>query len=165
MHDFSDSAQSTGYSSKRPSQPSARSPIGCNQGLEELHAVFAASDPTNPSTRHVIIVLPEDIPEFMRANQSSGAAVRSFFLIAGQSLIEDQAIQSQDSFVLKLAMADRTDRSLTKKATLPNGGFIGLTVRKIKHPLGPEQSIGGLMLERHGVAEYEQVTLIEFIAK
>jgi hypothetical protein len=166
MHNFSDSSQSTEYNSKRPSQPSARSLIGCKQGLEELLAVFEASDPTeNPSTRRVIIVLPEDIPEFMRANQSSGTAVRAFFLIAGQSLIEDQAIQNQDSSLLKLVVADRTDRSLTKKASLPNGGVIGLTVRKVKHTLGSEQLIGGLMLEKHGVAGYEQVTLIEFIAK
>jgi hypothetical protein len=166
MHDFSDPAQRTEHSSKRPSQPSARSPIGFKQGLEELHAVFEASDPTeNPSTRLVVIVLPEKIPEFMRANHSSGTAVRAFFLIAGQSLVDDQARLGQEPASPKLSLPDSADRSLTKETSLPNGGLIGLTVRKIKQPLGPEQSIGGLILENHGVTGYEQVTLIEFMSQ
>jgi hypothetical protein len=160
MHDFSDSLQNTGDSCKRPSQPSARSPIGFKQGLAELHAVFAASDPTeNPSIRQIVIVLPEGIPDFMREQTSGSTAVREFFLIAGSQLIADQSLQSDDNALIEIPKDD----PLKRKTSLPNGGFIGLTIRKIKPPQGQERSIGGLVFENHGVAEYEQVTLIEFI--
>ncbi len=91
-------------------------------------------------------------------------------MIAGQFLTEDQASPNPERSpsqlsVPGLTVAGQVDRSITREANLPNGGAIGLTVRRIKQPLGPEQAIGGLLLKNHGVAGYEQVTLIEFIVK
>ncbi|MGB3693112.1 MAG: hypothetical protein WA865_12540 [Spirulinaceae cyanobacterium] len=124
--------------------------------MSELEAVLEASEPTNaPPIRRVVISVPSQLPDHMRANQASGFAIREFFLIAGESL------RRRDDGP-EVALELKTPEGI--RGDIPNGGRITLRIRKINQG-NKQKVIGELRINDHQIPGYEQVNKIEFVTQ
>lgn len=137
--------------------PTTKIPIGNRLGLDELTALFEASEATKAKPiRQVFIKIPEEMPDIYRRRVAANTAIREFFLIA------DKESFKYDGDTPRSAPDITSPQGF--KAILPNGGTIVLKLREENN--GKKQStVGEIRLKDHRIPGYEEVTQIEFVGE
>lgn len=137
--------------------PTTKSPIGRSLGLDELKALFEASEATKAkSIRKVVITIPNEMSEVYQRRVAGNTAIREFFLIA------DKKSFNHDSDTPMPAPDLTSPQGF--KAMLSNGGDISLKLRQENN--GKKQStVGEIRLKNHQISGYEEVTQIEFVGE
>ena len=137
--------------------PTTKIPIGNRRGLDELTAVFEASEVTKAiPIRQVFIKIPAEMSDIRRRRVAALTTIREFFLIA------DKESFKYDGDTPRSAPDLTSPQGV--EAILPNGGTIVLKLRKENN--GKEQrTVGEIRLKDHRVPGYEEVTQIEFIGE
>jgi len=137
--------------------PTTKSPIGNRLGLDELTALFEASEVTKARPiRQVLIKIPAEMPDIYRRRVAANTAIREFFLIADKESFKYDGDTPRSAPDLTSPQGS--------KAILPNGGTIVLKLRKENN--GKKQStVGEIRLKDHRIPGYEEVTQIEFVGE